>query len=59
MTQILLKVVLTTIKQNKTKQNKQTNKQINNKKNEQALQLYHQFNYKINVHITGLLLSSA
>jgi hypothetical protein len=55
MTEILLKVVLNTIKQNKTKQN---NKQINNKKNEQALQLYHQFNYKINVHITGLLLSS-
>jgi hypothetical protein len=55
MTEILLKVVLTP--SNKIKQNK-TNKQINNKKNEQALQLYHQFDYKINVHITGLLLSS-
>ena len=60
MTEILLKVALNTIKQkNKNKKQKTKTKiQINKQENEQALQLYHQFNYKINVHIAGLLLSS-
>ena len=58
MTEILLKVALNTIKPKKKNKKQKTKTQINKQENEQALQLYHQFNHKINVHIAGLLLSS-
>jgi hypothetical protein len=55
MTEILLKVALNTIKpkkKQKTKQKTKTKTQINKQKNEQALQLYHQFNYKTSITVS-------